>query len=327
MKEIPQMHGTLSSNEAVSLIGLRRSFGEFTAVDGVTLSVPRGTVFGLLGPNGAGKTTTIRMLLGIIEPDEGTRRVLGESDPSRVASRLGYLPEERGLYPGMKAVDIIAYMGAVRGMNHAEARRRGRDMLERQGLGHAAGKRIRELSKGMAQTVQIIGTLVHDPELVVLDEPFSGLDAMSQMRLEELIREIASAGSTVIFSTHVIAHAERLCSKIAIIAGGKVRFSGEVDDARRVIPPVITIETREATGPWENLLPKNSRKGVVSGGRYRWQFPAGDEEDGGIEPLLRALIDGGAGVLSVSTDKAGLHDAFVKIAGTQPKNGEEGLRK
>lgn len=207
---------------AIEARGLVKRFDDTLAVDGVDISVPQGAIYGILGPNGAGKTTTLRMLLGIIDPDEGVRRVFGHDRPHEIAKWIGYLPEERGLYPAMKCDEAIAFMGALRGLPLDEGRRRGRELLEGHGMGHAIDRQIRQLSKGMAQTVQLLGTLVHRPRLVVFDEPFSGLDAINQGKLEAMIRELAKEGTTVIFSTHVIHHAERLCNDVAIIAGGRV---------------------------------------------------------------------------------------------------------
>ena len=292
---------------AIEARGLVKRFEGTTAVDGIDLTVPEGAIYGILGPNGAGKTTTLRMLLGIIDPDEGVRRVLDRDDPHDIARLIGYLPEERGLYPAMKAVEAIAFMGALRGVPLAEGRRRGRELLDGHGLGHAADKQIRQLSKGMAQTVQLLGTLVHRPRLVVLDEPFSGLDAINQGKLEALIRNLAAEGTTVIFSTHVIAHAERLCEQVAIIAAGKVPYAGSVDAARDRIPAQVRLETRAREGRWRDALPADARRE----GDY-WYFALPET---GIEPLLRALIEGEAGILSLSIERAGLHDAFVDIAG------------
>ncbi|WAC22897.1 ABC transporter ATP-binding protein [Blastomonas sp. SL216] len=292
---------------AIEAHGLVKIFGRQRAVDGVDLTVPAGSIFGILGPNGAGKTTTLRMLLGIVDPDEGTRTLLGTDHPLDVARRVGYLPEERGLYPSMKAYDAIAFMGALRGLPLAEGRRRGRAMLEEHGLGKAVDKEVRTLSKGMAQTVQLLGTLVHEPELIVLDEPFSGLDALNQAKLERLIRAQAARGVTVIFSTHVIAHAERLCERIAIIAGGKVPFAGSVSEARDRLRPQVRLETRALEGPWRAALPADA----VPEGHF-WHFTLPET---GVEPLLRALIEGEAGIQSLSIERPGLHDAFVAIAG------------
>ena len=290
---------------AIEARGLVKRFDDTLAVDGVDLSVPEGAIYGILGPNGAGKTTTLRMLLGIIDPDEGLRRVLGHERPQDIARLIGYLPEERGLYPSMKAYEAIAFMGALRGLPLKEGRKRGRALLEDHGL--PADRPIRQMSKGMAQQVQLLGTLVHNPRLVVFDEPFSGLDALNQGKLERLIRDLAAKGTTVIFSTHVIAHAERLCDDVAIIAGGKVPYAGSVDAARDRIRPQVRLETASRDGPWRAALPPGAR----TEGNF-WNFPLPER---GIEPLLRALIEGEAGILSLSIERAGLHDAFVAIAG------------
>ena len=300
-------HERDASSAAVEAINLVKDFGPTRAVDGVSLSVPSGSIYGLLGPNGAGKTTTLRMLLGIIEPSLGTRRVLGRERPLDAAEEVGYLPEERGLYPAMHARDAIAFMGALRGLALREARHRADTMLTEHGLGDWAKKPIRTLSKGMAQTVQLLGTIIHRPRLIVLDEPFSGLDAINQARLEELIRGEARGGATIIFSTHVIAHAERLCERVAIIAKGKVAFDGRVDDARARLRPIVRLRTREADGPWRSAIPAEAR---IEDGHLVFELPSS-----GPEPLLKALIDGGAGIEALAIERPGLHDAFVAIAG------------
>jgi ABC-2 type transport system ATP-binding protein len=287
--------------------GLVKDFDGKRAVDGVSLSVPTGTISGILGPNGAGKTTTIRMLLGIIDPSAGTRCLLGHDRPLEAAREVGYLPEERGLYPAMHAAEAIAFMGALRGLPIATGRRRAVELLEARGYGDWARRPIRTLSKGMAQTVQLLGTMVHRPRLLVLDEPFSGLDALNQEKLEQLIRDQAAAGTTVIFSTHVIAHAERLCERIAIIAGGEVRFEGLVSDARERLRPQVRLKTRATDGKWRSALPKDA---VIEDDHWTFELPGT-----GIEPLLKALLDGGAGIEELSVERRGLHDAFVAIAG------------
>jgi len=292
---------------AIEARGLVKSFDGIRAVDGVDIAIPEGAIYGILGPNGAGKTTTLRMLLGIIDPDEGVRRVFGHDRPHDIGRLIGYLPEERGLYPSMKAIEAIAFMGALRGLSLKEGRLRGVALLERHGLGDAADRPIRQLSKGMAQTVQLLGTLVHRPRLVVLDEPFSGLDAINQGKLEAMIRALAEDGVTVIFSTHVIHHAERLCEGVAIIAGGKVPYAGSVEAARDRIPAQVRLETRAREGAWLSALPRDTRR---SGDFFQFALPAT-----GVEPLLRQLIEGEAGILSLSIERAGLHDAFVAIAG------------
>jgi ABC-2 type transport system ATP-binding protein len=303
----PAQHEPSQAGVAVEATDLVKEFGDTRAVDGVSLAVPTGSIFGLLGPNGAGKTTILRILLGIIDPSSGRRCVLGRERPLEAASEVGYLPEERGLYPAMPAREAIAFMGALRGLPLVESRRRADALLAEHNLGDWAKKPIRTLSKGMAQTVQLLGTIIHKPRLIVLDEPLSGLDAINQGRLEQLIRNEAEAGATIIFSTHVIAHAERLCERIAIIAKGKVAFDGEVDEARARLRPIVRLRTRAEDGPWRSAIPAAARR---DGGEYIFELP-----EGGPEPLLKALIDGGAGIETLAIERPGLHDAFVAIAG------------
>ena len=292
---------------AVEATDLVKDFGDTRAVDGISLAVPAGTIYGMLGPNGAGKTTTLRMLLGIIDPSSGTRRLLGHDRPLEAARQVGYLPEERGLYPAMQAREAIAFMGALRGLPLREGRRRADQLLANHGLSDWGRKPIRTLSKGMAQTVQLLGTIIHRPRLLVLDEPFSGLDAINQAKLEELIRAEARDGVTIIFSTHVISHAERLCERIAIIAGGKLAFEGGVDEARDRLRPIVRLRTRSGDGPWRDALPDSAR---FDGRQWVFELPPG-----GPEPLLKALIDGEAGIETLAIERPGLHDAFVAIAG------------
>jgi ABC-2 type transport system ATP-binding protein len=286
---------------------LTKDFDGKMAVDGVSLSVPEGSITGILGPNGAGKTTSIRMLLGIIDPTSGSRTLLGHDRPLEVARQVGYLPEERGLYPSMPAAEAIAFMGALRGLPIREGRRRALQLLKDAGHEDWAKKPIRTLSKGMAQTVQLFGTIIHKPRLIVLDEPFAGLDALNQQKLEQLIRDQSAAGVTVIFSTHVIAHAERLCERIAIIAEGRAVFEGDVDEARGRLRPIVHLRTRSESGPWQSALPPSAKQVA---GEWRFELPAS-----GPEPLLKSLIDGGAGIETLSIERPGLHDAFIAIAG------------
>lgn len=309
----------MGSGLAIEAKGLFKSFDGTEAVRGIDLEVPEGSIYGILGPNGAGKTTTLRMLLGIIDPDAGHRTLLGRERPLEAAGIVGYLPEERGLYPAMPTRDAIAFMGALRGLPLEIGRKRAEQLLTENGLGDYVTKPIKSLSKGMAQTVQLFGTIVHRPKLIVLDEPFSGLDAINQQRLEHLIREEAAEGVTVIFSTHVIAHAERLCERIAIIAGGRIRFEGLVAEARDRLRPQVRLRTRAEDGPWRAALPSEAER---LDGLWHFELPRS-----GIEPLLEALIAGGAGIEELSIERPGLHDAFVAIAGeTAAREMEESAR-
>lgn len=292
---------------AVDASGLVKLFGGRRVVDGVDISVPKGAIYGVLGPNGAGKTTTLRMLLGIIEPDAGARTLLGHDRPREVSDRVGYLPEERGLYPAMRAKDAIAFMGALRGLDLKTGRKRAVGLLEAAGLGHAVDTRIRKLSKGMAQLVQLLGSVVHQPDLLVLDEPFSGLDPVNQERLEALILAERDRGATVLFSTHVMAHAERLCDRLAIIAGGKRRFEGTVSDARALLPMrALYTPTRDDPGVAAHLPADAEHIGTG------WRFIVPED---GVERVLSTLITAGYGISGLSIERPSLHDVFVKVVG------------
>jgi ABC-2 type transport system ATP-binding protein len=212
--------------------------------------------------------------------------------------------------------EAIAFMGALRGLPLKVGRKRADALLAAHDLADAAGRPIRTLSKGQAQTVQLLGTIVHEPRLIVLDEPFSGLDAINQERLETMIRSQAAGGATIVFSTHVIAHAERLCERIAIIAKGVVRFEGTVEEARARMKPKVHLTTRRQDGDWRSSMPRDA---TVEDRTWHFDLP-----ESGIEPLLAALIAGDAGIESLSIERPGLHDAFIAIAG-EPAEAEAAI--
>jgi len=301
---------------AVSATGLVKRYGARCAVDGVDLNVPRGSIYGILGPNGAGKSTTLRMLLGILEPDAGVRTMLGSSRPSDVSDRIGFLPEERSLYQNMKCREVVAFLGAMRGLPWREGRRRADRLLQEAGLGDVAGTRVRKLSKGMAQYVQLISAMVHEPDLLVLDEPFSGLDPVNQQALENMILRQRDRGATVLFSTHVMGHAERLCDRLSIIAAGRVRFEGRVDEARALLPQRVRYVPRAMPGDLASVLPADA---VQEGEGWSFRAP-----DSGIEDLVLGLVARGYGIARLSVEDASLHDAFVHIVGRDAA--EEGGR-
>jgi ABC-2 type transport system ATP-binding protein len=227
---------------ALSLDGVTKRYGAFTAVDELSFEARAGRILGFLGPNGAGKTSTLRMVLGLVAPTAGRITVLGASDAAKVRSRIGYLPEERGLYRRMTPIAAIAFLAGLKGLAAGEARRRARALLEAQGLGEAMHRQIRALSKGMAQKVQLLSALAHEPDLVILDEPFAGLDPVNQQSLETLLRALAARGATVIFSTHVMQHAERLCDQVVLMALGRKVFDGTVEAARAAAPRTLVLE-------------------------------------------------------------------------------------
>ncbi|MBM3285792.1 MAG: ATP-binding cassette domain-containing protein [Candidatus Eisenbacteria bacterium] len=218
--------------DAVSIQGISKSFQSQKAVDRLSLDVPVGSIFGLLGPNGSGKTTTIRMILKILLPDEGTIRVLGSDLDDAGKRKVGYLPEERGLYRSMRVLDHLAFLGALHGLSLREARARGKRWLERFEVGDWANRRIQELSKGMQQKVQFIGTVLHEPELVILDEPFSGLDPVNVRLLKDAMLELRDRGCTVIFSTHQMEQVEKSCDRICLIHKGRAVVQGPLAEVR-----------------------------------------------------------------------------------------------
>ena len=214
---------------SVRLESVTKRFSGHTAVNRLSMEIAAGGIFGLLGPNGAGKTTAIRLIMGILEPDEGKIVLFGSPHNSRALSqRVGYLPEERGLYKKMKVLDHLIFLGETKGIGRADARKRAQAWLARLGVGEWALKKVEDLSKGMQQKVQFAGALLHEPELVILDEPFSGLDPVNAQVMKDIVVAIAAEGRTVLFSTHVMEQAERMCDRIAIIARGEMVVNGTV---------------------------------------------------------------------------------------------------
>ena len=219
---------------ALSLRGVVKKFGNHVAVDGISFDVPRGTIYGILGPNGAGKSTTLRMINDIIAPDAGDIAILGDLKPgTAAAARIGYLPEERGLYPKMKVVEMIQFIGELRGLAAAEAKRRANAWLERLGLAQWTKNRVQDLSKGMQQKVQFATALIHEPELVILDEPWSGLDPINAEVLRDVVDEVRARGRTVLFSTHQMEQAEKVCDAVCIIARGTKVLDGNLREIKR----------------------------------------------------------------------------------------------
>ena len=219
-------------NHALALNGVTKRFGSFTAVSNLSLHVPKGCIYGFLGQNGAGKTTTIRMVMSIFHQDAGTIDVLGHHDAAEVKDRLGYLPEEKGLYKKMKTAEIVAYFGKLKGMDSSTANIKARELLTQFGLGDWLDKKCEAMSKGMGQKVQILGTIIHDPDLVILDEPFSGLDPVNRDVMRDAILQMKRDGRTVIFSTHVMEQAEQLCDAMMMIHRGELAFAGTLAEIK-----------------------------------------------------------------------------------------------
>jgi ABC-2 type transport system ATP-binding protein len=213
-------------NTPLVMTAVNKSYGDVRAVQDLDLVVPTGSIFGLLGPNGAGKTTTIRMALGIIAPDSGDVRLLGSSVDTTVLEGVGYLPEERGLYRKMKVLEMLVFLAAIKGVRTADAQRRAREWLDRLGLGAWAERKSQELSRGMQQKVQFVATVLHQPRLLVLDEPFAGLDPVNVKLLQQIILELRDQGASVILSTHMLERSEKLCDHVCLISGGRKVLDG-----------------------------------------------------------------------------------------------------
>jgi ABC-2 type transport system ATP-binding protein len=307
----------------LKLQGVTKLFGDFRAVDDVSFSLPAGSIYGFLGPNGAGKTTTIRMILEIIKPTSGTITVLGRPSALEVRQRIGYLPEEKGLYKKMKCWAVIAYFATLKGLSRANAKRRAFELLERYGLKDFATKPTDALSKGMGQKVQMLASIAHDPEFVILDEPFSGLDPVNQQVMEDIIRDMATRGRTVLFSTHVMQHAERLCDRILLLAKGRKIFDGTVAEAKRTIPRRVQVQTADDITPLRGLpevvtatqLPP-ATDGVVNAAP-RWELELRENAD--PQGILQACFARGIRLNSFSQSDPTLHEVFMRLVGPEAK--------
>jgi ABC-2 type transport system ATP-binding protein len=289
-----------------------KRFGDFTAVDGLSFSVPEGGVFGFLGGNGAGKTTSVRMMLDIIHPDAGRIEILGRAPSRANAPHIGFLPEERGLYRLMTVLDTVIYFGRLKGLSGADAASRAATLIERLGLSQWANTTLDKLSKGMSQKVQLATALVNGPRLLILDEPFSGLDPVNQGVLEEIVLEMAKDGATVIFSTHVMQHAERLSDRLLLLARGRKVFEGTQAEARARLPLRLMLTAQaDPSG-----LPGVARAVAAGAAREGWQ-----EWDVTLAPerapadLLQYCTANGFALRSFDQHKPSLHDVFLHLVG------------
>jgi ABC-2 type transport system ATP-binding protein len=304
----------------LELRGVTKRYGDFLAVDRVSFSAPKGHIVGLLGPNGAGKTSTLRMILGITAPDEGSLALFGKPPDRAVQRRIGYLPEERGLYRRMSARDTITFFAKLKGMSGRKARARADVLLDQLGLADAKDRSIEALSKGMAQKVQLITAIAHEPELVILDEPFSGLDPINQNELETAIRGLAAAGATVLFSTHTMSHAERLCDRFVILVKGRKAFDGTLTEARAAIPRTVKLESES------DLSFLASVKGVAAVQAPTEKTPHWEVTMvRGADPqaVLAACFEHGVKLTRFDSSPPTLHEVFVVLAngdaeGTEP---------
>jgi ABC-2 type transport system ATP-binding protein len=227
------VEATVGNGPAIRVKDVKKHFDGFKAVDGISFDVKPGAIYGLLGPNGAGKTTTIRMMMRIIYPDSGDIEILGLPLKRMHKDRIGYLPEERGVYKKMKVLELLTFLGEIKSMQTKVARAKSSKWLDRLGLGDCALKKVEELSKGMQQKVQFIATVLHDPEVIILDEPFSGLDPVNVNVLKDIILEFHRKGHTIVFSTHMMDQVEKLCQEICLMNKGANVLQGKLTDIKK----------------------------------------------------------------------------------------------
>ena len=289
-----------------------KRYGDKIALSGVSFEVFAGEVFGLLGPNGAGKTTGIRILMDIVRADSGTMRLFGAPLGREHSNRLAYLPEERRLYTKQKVIDVMVYFGKLKGLGASEARARARTWLERIGLSSVENQQVERLSKGMSQKVQIAATLLSEPELCVLDEPFSGLDPVNTALVRDLIGEIRASGRTTILSTHQMSMVETLCDRVALLSEGKLVVYGEVNEVRR---RYSASELRISIAGELPDLPQVERVITERPGTHRLML------NDGVDPqrVLEGLLAAGVGVERYERVLASMEDIFIRVV----KHGEE----
>jgi ABC-2 type transport system ATP-binding protein len=296
--------------DAVVLDGVGKRFGGLAAVTGLSLRIGEGSIFGLLGPNGAGKTTTIRMIMRVTIPDEGSIRVYGEPISERTQESIGYLPEERGLYPRMTVKEVLVFLGALKGLSEAEAAKRAESWLKRLGLEDRSGRSVRDLSKGMQQKIQFIAAVIHKPPLLILDEPFTGLDPVNAGLIKDRMLELRDQGTTIILSTHRMEQVEMMCDSICLINKGRSVLNGGLRAIKQSYGKnTLRIEYSgdgdflERTG----LVDKVERFGAVVEARLT---PGADPQE-----ILKAAVARGVRISRFELIEPPLNDIFIEKVG------------
>ncbi len=291
-------------NSIVQVDELYKAYASLIAVDHLKFEVHHGEIFGLLGPNGAGKTTTIRMLMDIIKPDAGTVRIFGQ-EPGAVRSRIGYLPEERGLYRGLRVSECLTYLGELKGMSHGAANKRAAELLARVELSEWGRHKVQELSRGMQQKVQLVASLVHDPDLVILDEPFQGLDPVNVELVKGLIRELREQGKTIVLSAHEMNQVEALCERIALINHGRAVLYGPLSEIKKQFSPnAIEIHPPLALEDWPGV----ARLETLDGKQRVYLSPSTSPRD-----FLKMLLDRGLFVDQFEMASMSLDEIFIQV--------------
>ena len=298
----------MSQTLALEILEASKWFGHFQAVKALSMQVPQGSIVGFLGPNGAGKSTSLRLALGILSPESGAVRLFGEKPNLTSLRRVGFLPEERGLYKKMTPHKVITYFARLKGLTARRARQRADELLEQLGLEGFAHQKVTRLSKGMAQKVQILSAIAHEPDFLLLDEPFSGLDPVNQQALEDLIIAEHKRGATIIFSTHVMEHAERLCEHIVMMARGRKVFDGTLEQAYSALGQAVFIGVSDQFDLAEALA-ETDFSAHKDGDQWRVGLPASAKAQ---DALQLALLKG-APIQSFVPQEARLRDVFVSV--------------
>jgi ABC-2 type transport system ATP-binding protein len=308
-----------ASSSAIEVSGISKRYGEKVAVDNVSFEVRRGEIFSMLGPNGAGKTTTIRMILDIIKPDSGTIRVLGGPFTEQTKERLGYLPEERGLYKSVPVMELLAYLGSLKGMTQREATRRADMLLEQVGLGANKKSKVSELSRGMSQKVQFIATILHNPELIIIDEPFSGLDPVNTEMIKNMLYDLKAQGATIVMSIHEMHQVEEMADRLLMYNQGKRVLYGPVDEVRQQYAENAVLVSGQ--GEWERLPGVVSVKPEDNGRAFKLMLDQGTTPD---DMMQRMAADPQVHIKSFALAVPRLNDIFIRVAGGVNGNGTNG---
>ena len=284
-----------------------KSFADKAAVRNLSFSVDKGEIFGLIGPNGAGKTTTIRMIMDIIKPDSGNIVVLGQKLSDVSKRRLGYLPEERGLYKKLRVIESIVYLSSLKGMDKRTAEARADELLLQTGMQSARNKKVEELSKGMGQIIQFIVTIIHEPDLIVLDEPFAGLDPVNTELLKNMVTSLRGKGKTVILSTHQMSQVEELCDRVLMIDNGSSVLYGSLKDVKaKYRRNSVILDFEGDLGPLPGITVKHT-----AGGNAELELGAGMTPQQSLEILLRS----GVTINRFEVATPSLHEIFLEVAG------------
>lgn len=292
------------SENVLEIEGLTKTFGTRTVVNDVSFEVKRGEMFGLLGPNGSGKTTTIRMALGILRPDNGSVNILGSPPDRNVLKRVGYLPEERGLPRKLQVLDAVRYLGRLKGLAFKEAEDRIDELLRKVNLYEYRKKKVESLSRGMMQLVQFVTALIHNPEFIILDEPFSGLDPLNVELMKEMLLERQRAGATIMFSTHVMSDVEELCERVALIADNRLLLFGDLAEIKRQHGAnSVQVQARDIPENLAGICQESPRPGAVEYAIEEGRTP---------ETILRAYLDAGIDIERFELALPSLNDIFIE---------------